>query len=201
MPYIDPTHARQKIDPKIAALNHYLLGVDGMKKYAFFLFLTSLFGALKKKIERSRPDGMRYFHFNHVFGAFDCGWRELWRRWGALTPQLHPRIIDWKECREEAGQHINENDAAKIYALVADIVECYDPEINTWVGEVNYTISEVANHLGNSKAATHQELLDIALAAANNIYFVHAGPYEDLAIAKNGDTQGFIHFNESFGSK
>ena len=62
------------------------------------------------------------------------------------------------------------------------------------VGDLNYTISEIANTFEGYTGVRPQALLDAAVAAVLYAYGAHTGPYEDKAILKNGDTAGFLAF-------
>ena len=64
------------------------------------------------------------------------------------------------------------------------------------VGDLNYTISEIANTFEGYTGVRPQALLDAAVAAVVYAYTVYTGPYEVEAIKKNGDTAGFLAFLE-----
>jgi hypothetical protein len=69
------------------------------------------------------------------------------------------------------------------------------------VGEINYTISELANAFSNDHRATHQELLDMIIAVPYFLNEHYCGPYENEAISKNGDTAGFKKFFELYAPR
>lgn len=203
MPYIEAKEARPRVDPCLSTLLHHLLErIDATNKrtgkYFFFRLLTIFFDTLRTRI--AREGEIHYVHFNNMNGAFDCAGKELWRRWRVLVP-LRLRILSWETIDRGAKRYVKEADERLLVLLLSKVVDTYDPDINRWVGELNYTISEAANMLANSGKATHQELLDVLFAAANYLYAKHVGPHEDKVILKNGDTAGFTVFHEKFAPK
>ncbi len=198
MPYIT-NEVRDKFDREIEKLATHLVDTikkkPGIGKYVFFCFLTVLFKELDDRIVLYE-EAMRYRHFNHLHGAFDCAGKELWRRWGDHK-NIRPKFLNWKNTQRMTERAVNDADIRVMCMLVLDIVTRYETNMDQCVGEVNYTISEVANMLANTGRASHQDLVNMVFCAANYIYFTRTGPYEDAAIKKNGDTAGFQLFVEA----
>jgi hypothetical protein len=122
---------------------------------------------------------------------------------------LKVRIVDWNRTDTLADRHVNKKDAELLHLLSRLIIERFllsscpseahlPIAMAQTVGEINYTISELANAFGNDDRATHQELLDMAIAAPYFLNVKYCGPYENEAINKNGDTAGFKKFFELF---
>lgn len=207
MPYIEAKD-RKILEHDINVLGTHLLRLIGENrrsgKFFFFRFLTILFEILQEMIV-NEEGGMRYKHFNHLDGAFGCAWKELLRRWGDLVP-LRPKFNTGEALERVTKKFVKESDVELLRILVRNIVEHFggaekDGGVNVIVGELNFTISEIANMLANSEKVSHQELLNMAFAATNFLYLTYAGPYEDKAINKNGDTAGFRTFYEKKSSK
>lgn len=197
MPYLTQ-EGRHPLSRDIDVLMAYLLQWVGDNrrsgKYFFFCFCTMLFETVCEKIVHEEKE-LRYRHFNHLDGAFDCAWKELWRRWGVLVP-LRPKFQSGESVERAAKRQIKKTEENMMRFLIGNIVSVYNTDMNALVGDVNFTISEVANMLANAEKATHQDLLNMAFTAATHLYFTHAGAYEDKAILKNGDTAGFAKFHE-----
>lgn len=210
MPYIT-TGNRRAINPNIDALIEKLLfeSTDITRengKYFFFRLLTVFYEELRNALAvRTAGKKARYQHYNELEGAFGCAVKELFRRWSELT-KLKVRIVDWNRVNTLAERSVSKKDMELLRLLSQSIIEHFalsscpseDRLPNTMaqtVGEINYTISELANAFGNNERATHQELLDMAIAAPYFLSAHYCGPYEDEAIIKNGDTAGFIMFS------
>jgi hypothetical protein len=200
MPYIK-NEGRETHAKKIAVLTgHLLLQAQkhkGKEKYFFFRFCTIFFETLMERIKKEEKE-LRYKHFNHLDGAFDCAWKELWRRWGAYT-DITPKLLDWRGLDRNVAKYVDQEDCRTLRQVTEILVKGFSADIHVLVGEVNFTISEVANTLLKSGKSDPQDLLNMTLAASQYIYFTHAGPYEDIAINKNGDTEGFLTFAKIYG--
>lgn len=213
MPYITVDN-KKPIDPEIKTLIKKLL-IESMVltrrngKYVFFQLLTIFYEELRSAIAiRTTGGKARYQHYNELEGAFGCASKELFRRWSKLT-RLKVRILDWNRVNTLAERSVSKKDAELLRLLSQHIIEHFAlsscpsedrlPNVMAeTVGEINYTISELANAFGNNDKATHQELLDMAIAVPYLLNERYCGPYEDEAISKNGDTAGFKKFFELF---
>ena len=213
MPYISNAN-RKPIDPEIGTFIKTLLIPTGIitrknGKYFFFRFLTVFYEELRETIAgKTLAKETRYKHYNALEGAFGCAGKELLDRWSGLIT-LKPRLTDWERMEEYAARYVTSKDVELLRMLSRLIVErfmiafCEEEDelsshLDTTVGEANYTISEIANAFVNERRASHQELLDMAIAAPWRCYERYARPYEDRVIVKNGDTAGFIRFHELF---
>jgi hypothetical protein len=213
MPYITADNKRP-IDPEIGTLiRKFLVESDVITKkngkYFFFRLLTTFYEELRSAIAiRTADKKARYQHYNGLEGAFGCAGKELFRRWGELI-QLKVRIVDWSKVDTLADSYVSQKDADLLRLLSHLIIERFVlsscpsedrlPNVMAQtVGEINYTISELANAFGNDDRATHQELLDMVITVPYLLNKKYCGPYEDEAISKNGDTAGFQKFFELF---
>lgn len=209
MPYIT-TDNKKPIDPEIAKLVKSLF-LESMVmtpangKYFFFRLLTVFYEELRHMIAiRTAGNKARYQHYNELDGAFGCAGKELFRRWGAAR-SLKMRIVDWNKLDARANHAVSQKNMELLREGVRSIIERFAltscpsedrlPAIMAQtVGEINYTISELANAFGNESRATHQELLNMVIAAPYFLNEQYCGPYENEAIGKNGDTAGFTKY-------
>ena len=61
-----------------------------------------------------------------------------------------------------------------------------------YVGDLNYTISELITKVIPDKRYKHiNEIVGVLESLKLEFYRRYAGPYEDLAVIKNGDTDGY----------
>lgn len=209
MPYITQSN-KKPIDPEIAKLLKSIFSesIDMRAtngKYFFYRFLIIFYEELRREIAvRTEGKKARYQHYNELDGAFGCAGKELLRRWSAAR-SLKTRIVDWNKLNTRANNAVSETHSTILRKGVRSIIERFAltscPSENQLpimmaqtVGEMNYTISELANAFGNDNRATHQELLDMLIAAPYFLNEQYCGPYEDEAITKNGDTAGFTTF-------
>jgi hypothetical protein len=216
MPYITADN-KKLIDPEIGTLlRKFLIESNAITpkngKYFFFRLLTIFYEELRGAIAiRTAGKKARYQHYNELEGAFGCAGKELFRRWSELT-RLKVRIVDWNKMDTLARRHVSKKDAELLHLLSRLIIERFvlsscpseDRLPNAMaqtVGEINYTISELANAFGNDKRATHQELLDMIIAVPYFLNEHYCGPYENEAISKNGDTAGFKKFFELYAPR
>ena len=211
MPYLT-AEGKKLIDPKIDALMDYALGSDptqaivtrGNGVFFWYFFLTMLYEKLRASVVEADPaNGMRYRHYNALHGAYACAIQELFLRWeegyesnGFIPLAIHtPNKTTTIAYEVGIVVHLAPAVRRAIEAHAMNLVKSFSADfLNSTVGDINYTISEVANALGNMGIVSHQELLD-AFATANQVlYESNAFPYEKTAVAKNGDTRGFIAF-------
>lgn len=207
MPYITEDN-KKVLAPDLNVLMGHLLRMIGDNhrtgKYFFFFFLTALYESVKGRIETESAEDthLRYKHLCHLDGTYSCAWKELWDRWGELVPLRPPRLLDRKamgSLERMTKRMVKEADRNYIRLLTRNLVGVFQFDLGAMVGEINFSISEVGNLLGNAEKATHQDLLNMAANAPLYLYSTYARPYEDSAINKNGDTAGFKHFYELFG--
>jgi hypothetical protein len=216
MPYITADNKRP-IDPEIGTLIRKFLVESGAitrrnGKYFFFRLLTIFYEELRGALAvRTTGGKARYQHYNELEGAFGCAGKELFRRWSGLII-LKVRIVDWNKMDALARRYVNKKDAELLHLLSHLIIERFALSacpseahlpiaMAQTVGEINYAISELANAFGNNNRATHQELLDMIIAVPYFLNEHYCGPYEDVAIMKNGDTAGFKKFFELYAPK
>ena len=204
MPYILPEE-KKSLDPEISTVLRKLLVENALVtrkngRYFFFAFLVYFYEILREAIARGERAGhASYHHYNALEGALGCAGKELYRRWSELSP-LKVRIINWRRFTKLVDRHVPESEwkpliaLARMSAAKLDLNDTADTK--KLVGEINYTVSEIANTFGNSGKASRQDLLDATVAATWHLYLDYCGPYEDKAILKNGDTLGFLKFFE-----
>lgn len=200
MPYVNEETCK-RIDPEISAYFRAIFVEEPIhhvnERFIYWTFLIDLFEGIRAKIVELTKAEPRYADYNNQDGAFGCAAKELHRRWNKSVP-LQFRFIDWNKMYESAVYGAETH--VRLETLVKAIVEkmsIADPR--ALAGEVNYTISEVANGFGNEKRVDHQALFEMTIAAPYLCYEHWTGPYEDKAILKNGDTAGFLTFEEKFG--
>ncbi|OGZ11513.1 MAG: hypothetical protein A3C93_01200 [Candidatus Lloydbacteria bacterium RIFCSPHIGHO2_02_FULL_54_17] len=211
MPYITDTE-KQTIDPAIDALFRYAFGADpevavvkkGNGIFFWYLFLHTLHSALQRRIMREHPaDGMHYHDHNALQGVFSCALEELFYRWkeayvkfGFVPLEMHAPVLEHVGAYETGVVSCFKREVRSAIATHVDelVLTFSDEFTGVKVGEINYAISEVANALGNTERAPHQEMLDVFVSTNHALYRDSVFPYEKEAVTKNGDTRGFIEF-------
>ena len=211
MPYITES-GRKLIDNKIDALLQFAFGTDpavavvksGNEIFFWYHFLETLYCKLCKEVTSTDPfNGMRYRHYNALHGALVCALEELFSRWsegyikyGLFVVQLEmhaPRNVEIYKAGVDGFLSILKRE--KLEELVEGLLKSFSPDfLSAKVGDINYAISEVANVLGNSGKLSHQEMLDAFVSINHALYRDYVFPYEKAAVAKNGDTRGFLEF-------
>jgi hypothetical protein len=211
MPYIIDKE-RRAIDPKIDALLKYAFGANPdvavVKKengiFFWYHFLDTLYIALGKRVvggELTRK--VHYHEHNALHGVYQCALEELFNRWNEAYGECEFIPLKMHAPAQESvdaytagiANRFTKKTRLTIEQLVHDLVLSFSADfLGHNVGEINYAIAEVANALGNTKRAEHQEMLDAFVTANHAHYRTHVFPYEKEAATKNGDTRGFTEF-------
>lgn len=215
-----PQSRKRLVDPKIDAFLGYCFGSDPASTvvtkengvYFWYFFLTSLYQNLYVVPARDIFNEWRNLHFMMIHGSFEFAAKELFERWSEAdakfkrVPALELRAPGNIEHCEAGAKNFLENvEHKKLDVLLSDLiitdqddlgVAYHMSPLESQLGFIDYTITEVANALVNLDKASPQEMLDVFIATNHALYRDYVTPFNRKMSARNLDTKGFISYWE-----
>jgi hypothetical protein len=196
MPYIrdikdHPTEdRRRKLDPHITRIIDRLLALEltGTMQQCFFDCAYVSFYAWTARFNALQGGKIRYYNFNDQGGVVISAVWEMMRRM-KVTVALQG---NWKQFdQKEGGCKRVRREALEV--LLYKLMQNFDEDRGEAVGEFNYSLSEIALALINSKKLEEKEAIRILYAAGFKFYGEPTAAYEEESIInpEKGDTAGY----------